>query len=211
MKKLICIVDYGLGNIRSAEQSIKKVAVDSNVQSEVRITSNPSDIKEASHLVLPGQGAFESCINGLRNINGMIDELSEAAINKQKPFLGICVGMQLLASKSYENGEHQGLNWIKGEIKRMPNENIKLPHMGWNEIILKNTKNQLIKVSDKNDFYFVHSYYFDCKHKENIIALSNYGIDFASIISKENIYGVQFHPEKSSVQGLEIIKNFINI
>ena len=211
MKKLICIVDYGLGNIHSAEHSIKKVAADSNIQSEIRITSNPSDIKQASHLVLPGQGAFESCINGLRNINGMIDELSEAAINKQKPFLGICVGMQLLASKSYENGEHQGLNWIKGEIKKMPNENIKLPHMGWNEIILKNTKNQLVKVSDKNDFYFVHSYYFDCKHKENIIALSNYGIDFASIISKENIYGVQFHPEKSSVQGLEIIKNFINI
>ena len=211
MKKLICIVDYGLGNIHSAEHSIKKVAADSNIQSEIRITSNPSDIKQASHLVLPGQGAFESCINGLRNINGMIDELSEAAINKQKPFLGICVGMQLLASKSYENGEHQGLNWIKGEIKKMPNENIKLPHMGWNEIILKNTKNQLVKVSDKNDFYFVHSYYFDCKYKENIIALSNYGIDFASIISKENIYGVQFHPEKSSVQGLEIIKNFINI
>ena len=211
MKKLICIVDYGLGNIHSAEQSIKKVAADSNIQSEIRITSNPSDIKQASHLVLPGQGAFESCINGLRNINGMIDELSEAAINKQKPFLGICVGMQLLASKSYENGEHQGLNWIKGEIKKMPNENIKLPHMGWNEIILKNTKNQLVKVSDKNDFYFVHSSYFDCKHQEHIIALSNYGIDFASIISKENIYGVQFHPEKSSVQGLEIIKNFINI
>ena len=211
MKKLICIVDYGLGNIHSAEHSIKKVAADSNIQSEIRITSNPSDIKQASHLVLPGQGAFESCINGLRNINGMIDELSEAAINKQKPFLGICVGMQLLASKSYENGEHQGLNWIKGEIKKMPNENIKLPHMGWNEIILKNTKNQLVKVSDKNDFYFVHSYYFDCKHKENIIALSHYGIDFASIISKENIYGVQFHPEKSSVQALEIIKNFINI
>ena len=211
MKKLICIVDYGLGNIHSAEQSIKKVTADSNIQSEIRITNNPSDIKQASHLVLPGQGAFESCINGLRNINGMIDELSEAAINKKKPFLGICVGMQLLASKSYENGEHQGLNWIKGEIKKMPNENIKLPHMGWNEIILKNTKNQLVKVSDKNDFYFVHSYYFDCKHKKNIIALSNYGIDFASIISKENIYGVQFHPEKSSVQGLEIIKNFINI
>ena len=211
MKKLICIVDYGLGNIHSAEHSIKKVAADSNIQSEIRITSNPSDIKQASHLVLPGQGAFESCINGLRNINGMIDELSEAAINKQKPFLGICVGMQLLASKSYENGEHQGLNWIKGEIKKMPNENIKLPHMGWNEIVLKNTKNQLVKVSDKNDFYFVHSYYFDCKHKKNIIALSNYGIDFASIISKENIYGVQFHPEKSSAQGLKIIKNFINI
>ena len=110
MKKLICIVDYGLGNIHSAEQSIKKVAADSNIQSEIRITSNPSDIKQASHLVLPGQGAFESCINGLRNINGMIDELSEAAINKKKPFLGICVGMQLLASKSYENGEHKGLN-----------------------------------------------------------------------------------------------------
>ena len=211
MKKLICIVDYGLGNIHSAEQSIKKVAADSNMLLEIKITSNPSDIKEASHLVLPGQGAFESCINGLRNINGMIDELSEAAINKKKPFLGICVGMQLLASKSYENGEHQGLNWIQGEIKKMPKGNIKLPHMGWNEIILKNKKNQLVKASDKNDFYFVHSYYFDCKHKENIIALSNYGIDFASIISKENIYGVQFHPEKSSVQGLEIIKNFINI
>ena len=141
----------------------------------------------------------------------MVEELSRSALIEKKPFLGICVGMQLLATKSYENGEYLGLDWIEGEIKKLPAENLKLPHMGWNEVFIKKNKNKILKNIKDNDYYFVHSYYFSCKHKENAIATSNYGINFASIICKENIYGTQFHPEKSSKQGLDIIKNFIRL
>jgi len=137
----------------------------------------------------------------------LIDELSEFAIIKRKPFLGICIGMQMLASFSEENGIHKGLGWIKGRIKPLPSINLKMPHMGWNSV--KPTQsNNLLKSSD--DYYFVHSYYFDCDNNQNILAETQYGINFTSIVCKENIYGVQFHPEKSSSQGLNLIKNFLN-
>ena len=209
MKKKIIIVDYGLGNIRSAEQSLNRVTEEFNLNAEVKITNDAKEINSATHIVLPGQGAFLSCINGLINIPGMIEELSESVLIKKKPFLGICVGMQLLANISYEHGEHLGLGWIEGEIKMLPKNNIKLPHMGWNEVNIINNDNNLIEQNEVNDFYFVHSYYFDCKQRENVIGTTDYGINFTSFISKENIYGVQFHPEKSSRQGLELIKNFL--
>ena len=211
MKRIVAIIDYGLGNIKSAEQSIKQAAYESNLEVETSITKNLNEIASSTHIILPGQGAFESCINGLKNIDGMIEELSKSALVEKKPFLGICVGMQLLATKSFENGEHFGLDWIPGLIKKIPTSNLKLPHMGWNEIIVKESKNKLLKNIKNKDYYFVHSYYFSCKNRKNEIATSNYGIDFASIICKENIYGAQFHPEKSSKQGLDIIKNFIKL
>ena len=140
----------------------------------------------------------------------MIEALKKFALIQKKPFLGICVGMQLLATDSEENGKHKGLDWIPGHIKKLPNKNLKMPHMGWNEVIPKKTLKKNF-VFDENNYYFVHSYYFDCEDINNILAYTNYGIDFASIVSKENIYGVQFHPEKSSNQGLGLIKNFIQI
>ena len=208
MKKYITIVDYGLGNIRSAEQSLKKVIDENNIDAEVAITNNAKDIYLASHIILPGQGAFETCMEGLKNITGMIDALSQNVLIQKKPFLGICVGMQLLATKSYENGTHHGLGWIDGEIKKIPSADLKLPHMGWNEVLIKK-ENKLIKEKEENNYYFVHSYFFECKHEKNEVASTNYGINFTSIISKENIYGVQFHPEKSSYQGMGLIRNFI--
>ena len=211
MKKIITVLDYGLGNIRSAEQSIKKSLNIHNVDGIVRISNKTQDIKNSTHIVLPGQGAFNSCMNGLKKIPGMVDELSEGVLVKKKPFLGICVGMQLLATTGYENGEHKGLDWIKGNIKKLPNKEIKLPHMGWNEINIKIKQNKIFNENDKIDFYFVHSYYFECAKKENEVATTEYGLRFASVVSKENIYGVQFHPEKSSKQGLKIITNFINL
>ena len=208
MKKYITIVDYGLGNIRSAEQSLKKVIDENNIDAEVAITNNAKDIYLASHIILPGQGAFETCMEGLKNIAGMIDALSQNVLIQKKPFLGICVGMQLLATKSYENGTHHGLGWIDGEIKKIPSTDLKLPHMGWNEVLIKK-ENKLIKEKEENNYYFVHSYFFECKYEKNEVASTNYGINFTSIISKENIYGVQFHPEKSSYQGMRLIRNFI--
>ena len=209
MKK-ITIVDYGSGNVLSAQKSFIKIAKDNNIEVDVLISKKLNDVKDSTHVVLPGQGAFSTCMNGLKKTDGLIDELSEFALIKKKPFLGICVGMQMLANMSVENGVHEGLGWIDGQIKLLPGDNLKLPHMGWNLVIPTNSKyNKLI--STKNDYYFVHSYYFECADKDNILAETKYGTNFASIVGKENIYGVQFHPEKSSSQGLNLLKEFIRV
>ena len=209
MKK-ITIVDYGSGNVLSAQKSFIKIAKDNNIEADVLISKKLNDVKNSTHIVLPGQGAFSTCMNGLKKTDGLIDELSEFALIKKKPFLGICVGMQMLAKKSEEKGDHEGLGWIDGQIKLLPGDNLKLPHMGWNLVIPTNSKyNNLI--STKNDYYFVHSYYFECADKDNILAETKYGTNFASIVGKENIYGVQFHPEKSSSQGLNLLKEFIGV
>ena len=209
MKK-ITIVDYGSGNILSAQKSFIKIAKDNNIEVDVLISKELNDVKNSTHIVLPGQGAFSTCMNGLKKTDGLIDELSEFALIKKKPFLGICVGMQMLANISEENGDHEGLGWIDGQIKLLPEDNLKLPHMGWNLVMPTNSKyNNLI--STKNDYYFVHSYYFKCVDKDNILAETKYGTNFASIVGKENIYGVQFHPEKSSSQGLNLLKKFIRV
>ena len=209
MKK-ITIVDYGSGNVLSAQKSFVKIAKDNNIEVDVLISKKLNDVKNSTHIVLPGQGAFSTCMNGLKKTDGLIDELSEFALIKKKPFLGICVGMQMLAKMSEENGDHEGLGWIDGQIKLLPGDNLKLPHMGWNLVMPTNSKYNNI-ISTKNDYYFVHSYYFDCANKDNILAETKYGTNFASIVGKENIYGVQFHPEKSSSQGLNLLKEFIRV
>jgi len=209
MKKKVAIVDYGLGNILSAQQSFKKVIHENELNIEVIITNQTKDIDSASHIVLPGQGAFASCMHGLKSITGMVNVLKENVINCKKPFLGICVGMQLLADISYENGEHYGLGWIKGSIEKLKVNNLKLPHMGWNNVKIINNSLKMKFPNENKDFYFVHSYFFNCKESVNIIGSSHYGSTFASIVGQENIYGVQFHPEKSSEQGLQLIKDFV--
>ncbi len=205
--KQITIVDYGSGNILSAQKSFIKVIEENNLDYQILISNDLKDIKKSSHIVLPGQGAFATCMNGIKSKPGLIEELYESAIIKKKPFLGICVGMQMLATTSEENGIHYGLNWIEGQIKPLQNKNLKMPHMGWNSVNPTND-NKLVKSYE--DYYFVHSYHFKCKNSENILAETKYGMNFASIVGKENIYGVQFHPEKSSLQGLNLIKNFVS-
>jgi len=207
--KQITIIDYGSGNVLSAQKSFIKVAKDNKIQSKVLISNNLEDIKNSTHIVLPGQGAFSTCMKNIKNTTGLIDELYEFAIVKKKPFLGICVGMQMLALDSEENGKHQGLGWINGHIKLLPTNNLKMPHMGWSTVKPINLNEENI-INNSEDFYFVHSYYFKCNNNENILAETQYGINFASIVGKENIYGVQFHPEKSSSQGLNLIKNFLS-
>ena len=207
MKK-ITIIDYGSGNVLSAQKSFVKIANENNITSKVIISNNVNEIKDTTHIVLPGQGAFSTCMNGLKNIKGLIDELYNHAINKKKPFLGICVGMQMLANESEEKGLHQGLGWIEGKIKKLPDANLKMPHMGWNIVKPITNNNNLIKKPE--DYYFVHSYYFECTQRENILAETQYGINFSSIVAKENIYGVQIKTEKSSSQGLNLIKKFMS-
>ena len=146
MKKKVTIVDYGLGNIVSAQQSFLNVVQKNNLKADVIISDKPEDIFSSTHIVIPGQGAFESCIKGLRNISGMINALEETVLKKKIPFLGICVGMQLLAEKGFENGIHEGLGWIDGQIKLLPGDNLKLPHMGWNLAIPTNSKYNNLKL-----------------------------------------------------------------
>ena len=208
--KNITIVDYGSGNVLSAQKSFIKITQDNNIEANIIISKSLFDIKNSTHIVLPGQGAFSTCMNGLKKTDGLIEELREFALIKKKPFLGICVGMQMLAEIGEENGTHDGLGWIDGRIRKLPEDSLKLPHMGWNVVIPTNSKyNNLITAKD--DYYFIHSFYFDCANKDNILAETNYGTNFASIVGKENIYGVQFHPEKSSSQGLNLLKEFIRV
>ncbi len=206
MKK-ITIVDYGSGNVLSAQKSFIKATNENKKETRVVISNQLEDIKNSTHVVLPGQGAFASCMAGIKKKPGLVEELYNFAIVKKKPFLGICVGMQMLASYSQENGIHEGLGWIDGTIKPLPTKTLKIPHMGWN-LVNPSKENDFISTSE--DYYFVHSYYFDCKKNENKLAETQYGINFTSIIVKENIYGVQFHPEKSSSQGLSLIKKFVS-
>jgi glutamine amidotransferase len=206
----VTIVDYNSGNIRSVINSFKETAVD-NVKIEV--TSDLNKIKSSDKVVLPGQGSFKSCVEALNNINGLVETLNDFAINKKKPLLGICVGLQMFADVGYEEIETKGLGWISGKVSKIDNHNgkYKLPHIGWNQInILKESK--IFKdIKNNSHMYFVHSYEFVPEDKEVISATTEYSSNIVCSIEKENIFGTQFHPEKSDKIGLKIINNFINL
>ena len=200
-KKYIAVVDYGLGNLRSVAKALESVGA------EVTVTSNPQEILEASGIVLPGVGAFYRGIENLKQ-RGLVSVILEV-INKDKPFLGICLGLQLLFTQSQEHGLCKGLDVIAGEVKKF-SPGVKIPHMGWNQVKL--VKEGLFKdVPDNSYFYFVHSYAVEPKDREFIAATAVYGREFTSGVNKGNLWGVQFHPEKSSVLGLKILENFVNM
>ena len=202
----IALIDYGSGNLQSAYKALELV---SNSKNKIFITSNSKDLLKADKIILPGVGAFADCIKGLKSISGMIDVLNEVVLEKKKPFLGICIGMQLLATKGKEKGDHDGLGWIKGKVIKIKKiKKIKIPHMGWNTVKVI-SKHPILK-RKKFESYFVHSYNFICKNKKNIIATCDYQQKITAIVGKENIIGTQFHPEKSQKVGLEILKNFIS-
>ena len=174
------------------------------------ISNKAKDIKESSHIILPGVGAFGT---SMEKIVAMLpcDILENEVVKKGKPFLGICVGMQVLANKGMEFGEHDGLGWISGIVEKFPIQDLPLPHMGWNNIVEKKRTQLLNNLKDFRDFYFVHSYVFEVENEDNVIAQTEYGITFNSIIQADNIYGIQFHPEKSQKAGQLIIKNFMEL
>ena len=206
----VTIVDYNSGNIRSVINSFKETAVD-NVKIEV--TSDLNKIKSSDKVVLPGQGSFKSCVEALNNINGLVEALNDFAINKKKPLLGICVGLQMFADVGYEEIETKGLGWISGKVSKIDNHNgkYKLPHIGWNQInILKESK--IFKdIKNNSHMYFVHSYEFVPEDKNVVSAITEYSSNIVCSVEKENIFGTQFHPEKSDKIGLKIINNFINL
>jgi glutamine amidotransferase len=206
----VTIVDYNSGNIRSVINSFKETAVD-NVKIEV--TADLNKIKSSDKIVLPGQGSFKSCVEALNNINGLVETLNDFAINKKKPLLGICVGLQMFADVGYEEIETKGLGWISGKVSKIDNHNgkYKLPHIGWNQInILKESK--IFKdIKNNSHMYFVHSYELVPEDKKVISATTEYSSNIVCSIEKENIFGTQFHPEKSDKIGLKIINNFINL
>lgn len=204
----IIIIDYGSGNVASVFNALRNI--DSNCL--IEISNNPSALKSSTHIILPGVGAFNDCMQGLQHQPNFLSELRQQVTKEKKPFLGICVGMQVLASIGYENGEHQGLNFINGRVEKLTGKNLKIPHMGWNEISLKNNKHPLLKNINQGDhFYFANSYHFICQNDNNVLAQVLYGDNkINAVIAKENIIGAQFHPEKSAQSGLQFLENFIN-
>ena len=204
-KKNVAIIDYGMGNLRSVENACKKLGF------KVKIVSIPSELSEYDKLILPGVGSFKKAMKMLNEKNWMIAIKAEVE-NKKKPILGICLGMQLFASESEEFGYSKGLGIIKGKIKFLKNLNCKnkVPHIGWNSIRIKKKHPFLDKVENDTDFYFVNSYVFLPEEEKLIIAETKYDIEFCSVIAKENVFGVQFHPEKSSKAGRKLLENFLN-
>ena len=206
----VTIVDYNSGNISSVINSFKEVAKD---KVNIKVTSDLNKIKFSDKVVLPGQGSFKSCVDALNNINGLVDTLNEFAINNKKPLLGICVGLQMFADIGYEEIETKGLGWISGKVSKIDNQNgkLKLPHIGWNEInILKQSK--IFKnIKNNSHMYFVHSYEFLPEDKSVISATTDYSTKIVCSVEKENIFGTQFHPEKSDAEGLKVIQNFLKL
>ena len=206
----VTIVDYNSGNISSVINSFKEVA---KGKVSIEVTSDLGKIKSSDKLVLPGQGSFKSCIDALKNINGLVDTLNEFAINNKKPLLGICVGLQMFASIGYEETETKGLGWISGKVSKINNQNgkYKLPHIGWNQINIVKESKIFKSIENNSHMYFVHSYEFIPEDKNVISATTDYSSSIVSSVEKENIFGTQFHPEKSDKMGLKIIDNFITL
>ena len=215
MKK-ICVIDYDSGNIKSVYNALRMVLVGS--KNSLVVSSKREKIKEASHIILPGVGSFNTCIEGLKH-KKVVDILEEKVFRSCEPFLGICVGMQMLSTKGFENGCHSGLNWIPGKVTKIPqiNKSMKIPHMGWNKLTVKRQDSFIKNLGDKLDLkknfsaYFVHSYKLILEDKKNLILSTEYGGEITAMVKKENIIGTQFHPEKSQSNGLTLLKNFINI
>ena len=206
----VTIVDYNSGNISSVINSFKEVAKE---KVNVEVTSDLEKIKSSDKVVLPGQGSFKSCIDALNSINGLVDTLNEFAIDNKKPLLGICVGLQMFADIGYEETETKGLGWISGKVLKIDNKNgeYKLPHIGWNQINIVKDSKFFKNIENNSHMYFVHSYEFIPNDKSVIVATTDYSSNIVCAVEKENIFGTQFHPEKSDKTGLKIIDNFINL
>jgi len=206
----VVIIDYKSGNLRSAAKAFEKAA---GRKGAIKISDDPNDLKKASHIVLPGVGEFADCMKGIRAVPGLVAEMETQVLQNKKPFLGICVGMQLLAETGYEHGKHAGLGWIKGEVKRIEKvtPNMKIPHMGWNDLIIKKNHQLVEGIKSGEHAYFVHSYQFICEDKNDVVAEVEYGGKITAVIASSNILGAQFHPEKSQETGLKFIRNFLQI
>jgi imidazole glycerol-phosphate synthase subunit HisH len=211
----VAIVDYGSGNLRSAAKAFERAAREAGVDDRVLVTSSPRDVADADRIVLPGVGAFADCRAGLYGVPGMVDALQREVVERGKPFLGICVGMQLMATRGVEYGIHAGLDWIQGDVVRIePGTNaqdgrLKIPHMGWNELTDLKPHPLLAGIAARDHAYFVHSFQLKAARPETVLALTDYGGPITAAVGRDNLVGTQFHPEKSQATGLRLIANFL--
>ncbi len=210
----VAIIDYGSGNLHSAQKAFERAAREAGMTREVKVTSRPEDVLAAEHVVLPGVGAFADCRRGLDHVAGMVEALEEAVRRRGKPFLGICVGAQLLATRGLEHEVVAGLNWIGGDVAPIKPSDpaLKIPHMGWNTLDVKRAHPVLEGVRTGPDglhAYFVHSYQLYVDNPADVVAIADYGGPVTAIVGRDNIVGTQFHPEKSQTLGLMLIANFL--
>ncbi|MFN3890042.1 MAG: imidazole glycerol phosphate synthase subunit HisH [Beijerinckiaceae bacterium] len=210
----VAIIDYGSGNLHSAQKAFERACHEAGVTGPVVVTSEPDVVAAADRIVLPGVGAFADCRRGLDNSNGMIEAMSEAVLNRGRPFLGICVGMQLLAQRGLEHEVAQGLGWIAGDVVAIEpaGADLRIPHMGWNTLRVQRSHPVLDGISTGDTglhAYFVHSFHMKPKDARNVIADTEYGGSVTAIVGRDNIVGSQFHPEKSQKLGLAFIANFL--
>jgi len=205
----VALIDYGSGNLASAAKALARAA---NGKFDIVTTADPQAVKDAERIVLPGVGAFADCMAGLNAVPGMVDALREKVLKEGAPFLGICVGMQLLATSGVEFGRHAGLGWIAGEVVKITPDNpaLKIPHMGWNELKKTQSHPVLEGIPDKAHAYFVHSFQLIPALPEDLIATTDYGGPLTAMVGNENVVGTQFHPEKSQATGLKLLENFLS-
>jgi glutamine amidotransferase len=212
--QVVTIIDYGSGNLRSAAKAFERAAREAEIEARIVVTGNPKDVRGADRVVLPGVGAFGDCRAGLDAVEGMIDALNETVRRDAKPFLGICVGMQLLATRGIEYGVHKGLGWIEGEVRVIEplDPELKIPHMGWNTLTALRPHALLdgITLGEQGlHAYFVHSYAMRPTSEADVVARTDYGGPITAMVARENMAGTQFHPEKSQALGLALIGNFL--
>jgi len=209
----IAIIDYESGNLKSVSKAVELASKNILNKSDVKIINSASELDHFDKIVLPGQGSFKQCYQSLLSIDGIIDELSNFVLDKQKPILGICVGMKLFSTYGEEDGGSKGFDWVKGKVKKinLTNQNLKLPHMGWNNIKINEKSKLLSGIENNSHFYFVHSFAFDVKNNVFVSATTNYSTEIVSAVEKDNIFGTQFHPEKSQANGIKILENFIKL
>ncbi|NQV46455.1 MAG: imidazole glycerol phosphate synthase subunit HisH [Rhodospirillaceae bacterium] len=208
----VAIIDYGSGNLHSAAKAFERAAREDGFDLPVVVTNKADVVAAASHIVLPGVGAFADCKAGLAAVDGMVAAMSEAVLQKGRPFIGICVGMQLMAERGLENGTHESFGWIKGSVAALApdDKNLKIPHMGWNQLAFTKPGHPLFDgLVDGYHTYFIHSYAMNCENADHVLATTDYGGPVTAVIGRDNMIGTQFHPEKSQGFGLRLIANFL--
>jgi glutamine amidotransferase len=207
----VSIVDYGTGNLNSVSKALEVAAAEINKKINIKISNKPKDILDSDRIILPGQGSYRQCALGVKNIPGLWDSLNQFVLIKKKPIFGICVGMQLFSEQGYEEQVTEGFGWIKGSVKKIEinSKDLKLPHMGWNEVNVVKKNDLFVGIKNLSHFYFVHSFAFKAKDEKDVICITDYEKPVIAGILKENIFGTQFHPEKSQSNGIKLLSNFL--
>lgn len=214
MAQTVALIDYGSGNLRSAAKALERAAIDSGLEIDVRLTADPDKLRRADRLVLPGVGAFGQCAGALRAMPGMETALDWTVNTLGRPFLGVCIGMQLMAQRGFEHGEHLGLGWIPGDVLRLQprDHRLKVPHMGWNSVAIEPAGERhplFAGLESGAQAYFVHSFHLVPSDARHVLATTSYGQSLTAAVGRDSMVGVQFHPEKSQAFGLKLLANFL--